>query len=48
MVSDFQGDCCSSLGNKNIFAIEMRKRFTEPATERDSLNLRLAAIIQIK
>ena len=48
MVSDFQGYCSSSLENENTFAIEMRKHFTEVATERGSSNLRLAAIIKIK
>ena len=33
MVSDFQGYCSSSLENENTFAIEMRKHFTEVATE---------------
>ena len=45
--SDFQDYCCSKLETRITFAIEMRKHFTEAATERCSSNLCLAAIIKI-
>ena len=41
------GDYCSNLENENTLAIEMRKHFTEAATEKRSLNLRLVAITKI-
>ena len=47
MVSDFSDYCCGSLENENTLAIEMRKHFTEAATERCSSNLCLAATIKI-
>ena len=45
--SDFLGYCCSNLKSENALAIEMRKHFTEAATETRSSNLCLAAIIKI-
>ena len=39
MVIDVLDYCCSSLQNKNIFAIGRRKHFTEAAIERCSSNL---------
>ena len=36
--------CCSNLDNENSLAIEMRKHFTEAATEKGTSNLCLAAV----
>ena len=46
VVSNFQDNCCSNLESKNTLAIEMRKHFTEAATERCFSNLCLASIIK--
>ena len=47
MVSNFQDCCWSNSESENTLAIEMRKHFTEAATERCSPNLCLVAIINI-
>ena len=43
MVSDFEDYYCNNLENENTLAIEMRKHFTEAATEKCSSNLCLGA-----
>ena len=43
VVSDFEDYYCNNLENENTLAIEMRKHFTEAATEKCSSNLCLGA-----
>ena len=47
VVSDFSDYCYSSFENENTLAIEKRNHFTQAVTERCSLNLCLASIINL-
>ena len=43
VVIDFEDYCCCNLESEYTLAIEIRKQFTEAATEKSSSNLCLAA-----